>query len=136
MTSRRQISQVLLSTVFVMMLVAAGCSAQDSSQSSRSRRHPQPNEDGTICVRERREVVVEREGCEPRTTTVPYCNGRCASYQLVKAEFPFTEQECQCCRSTYHVVKVRRLKFNCGGRMVTHKFYHPRIEECHCTACF
>lgn len=87
------------------------------------------------CLRIRKYITIEQEGCEPTRTKVPTCEGTCRSFDVVIPRAPFFEKQCNCCKSVSHTVRRRSLQFDCNGRMEQHNVFIPIIDECACTRC-
>ena len=126
MTMQSTISRAML---FLLFITAVLCSFIIPSNCKNHRL-----ESG--CFKEKITITVEREGCEPSKTNVTVCRGVCPSHTLSLLESPFREQNCSCCKATRNgLVKVRKVNFNCGGKIVKKNVFLSNIKRCSCRPC-
>ena len=129
LSKRNLLHQALSIALIILLFTPEGLSTH--------RRVLEPADDGTICGVDRQEIPVEIPGCEPTTTVVPVCTGKCNSFTLVKNVPPFQVQYCDCCKPKTSRPKPRTLVLTCGEDRHTERrrLYFPHILECQCGSC-
>ena len=141
-TSHRKIPQLrlldltssnsILSCLLILLCIFSMCLAQNETVTTTAEPIERVKE---YCTRERMSIEIPYEDCNSTTIKIPLCKGMCGSQTKIKASPPYAQQICQCCTSSSHRVRIRRLWFDCKGQQVLNKVYLPITEKCSCIGC-
>ena len=140
-TSHRKIQQIrlldltssnsILSCLLVLVCILSTCLAQNETVTQSTPLPPVIQ----YCKREKMPIEVNFDGCNSTTIEIPLCTGMCGSVTKITASPPYSKQECQCCTSGSHRIRIRRPIFDCNGVKERKKIYLAIAEKCTCVQC-